>query len=174
MSDSNSFWGACKSCATIHSPAPPMTHFNQADPTPHIQTRTQRAITAVNGPFRQCGLPARSLLVGRGRPLPMMCPPAPTVQGRTPRWDNCGSGLLEAGEPRALLSAAPDGKGSTHQQRRRSYDLLRLRRPGSLWWGGRRRSSFVVRRRVMVGRLFEVGEPRALLSTAPDGKGSTD
>ena len=36
------------------------------------------------------------------------------------------------------------------------------------------RSSFVVRRRVMVGRLFEVGEPRALLSTAPDGKGSTD
>ena len=34
------------------------------------------------------------------------------------------------------------------------------------------RSSFVVRRRVMVGRLFEVGEPRALLSTAPEVRGA--
>ena len=82
-----------------------MTHFTQAaDPTSHIQTRTQRAITAVNCPFRQCGLPARSLLVGRGRPLPMMCPPAPIVQeedaqmGQLRIWASGGRGTAGAVE----------------------------------------------------------------------------
>ena len=37
MSDSNSFWGACKSCATIHSPAPPIydSFYSSRPDLPH-------------------------------------------------------------------------------------------------------------------------------------------